>query len=131
VTTNAVRHGTRASGADATIRLRVGIQDDTVRVEVHDRGPGFQHVPRGPQAEQGSGWGVHFVHTLTDRWGAGRDETGAWVVWFEMRAPGAHESGASMTYGQRAVEAPPLTRGMADAERDARGDGQGQLASTG
>jgi anti-sigma regulatory factor (Ser/Thr protein kinase) len=131
VTTNAVRHGSGASGADTTIRLRVGIEGDVVRVEVHDRGPGFQPVPRGPHAEPGSGWGVHFVHTLTDRWGAGRDETGAWVVWFELRVPGAHEGAVTMTYEQRAVEGSPLTRGVADAEQDARGDEQDQFASTG
>lgn len=127
VTTNAVRHGHRAHGVEATIRLRVGREGDVIRVEVHDRGPGFQHVPRGPDAEPGSGWGVHFVHTLTDRWGAGRDEAGAWVVWFELRAPGGQGDGAWMTDGRRAAEGSPLTgmtshpgrvRGTRDDQRD-------------
>jgi anti-sigma regulatory factor (Ser/Thr protein kinase) len=133
VTTNAVRHGSRTHGVGTTIRLRVGLEDDVVRVEVHDRGPGFQHVPRGPDAEPGSGWGVHFVHTLTDRWGAGRDEAGAWVVWFELRAPGAQGGGASMTYGQRAVEGSPLREATSGPGRaqDTRGDGRDSYATTG
>jgi anti-sigma regulatory factor (Ser/Thr protein kinase) len=111
LTTNAIRHGGGAAAStapDATIRLRMGLDDDVIRVEVHDRGPGFEPAPRGPESDLGSGWGVHFVRTLTDRWGAGHDEAGAWIVWFEMRLRDPGPAGPTMTYGQRAVEGGPL-----------------------
>lgn len=108
VATNAIRHGSgRTRSSDPTIRVRLGVEADVVRVEVHDRGPGFEHVPRGPHAQPDSGWGVHFVHTLTERWGTGRDETGTWIVWFELRIPSPHRG--SMVYGQRAVDSEALS----------------------
>lgn len=109
--TNAIRHGRDESSPvpDPDIRVRLGVEADLVRVEVHDRGPGFEHVPRGPHAQPGSGWGVHFVHTLAERWGAGHDESGTWIVWFEVRLPSPHRT--TMTYGQRAVDGDPLPAG--------------------
>lgn len=109
VATNAVRHGSDTA-SDDTIRLRFGLQGDSLRVEVHDRGPGFRHVPRGPHAELGSGWGVHFVHTLADRWGAGRGASGAWVVWFEitLSGPDAASAAGPATCDRPSRDARPL-----------------------
>lgn len=141
VATNAIRHGRdeHAPVPDPDIRVRLGVEADVIRVEVHDRGPGFEHVPRGPHAPPGSGWGVHFVHTLTERWGAGRDESGTWIVWFEVRLPSPHRT--SMTYGQRAVDGSPLPGGHhAEAgrsseplndQRDALNDQRDEYAPTG
>ncbi len=101
VVTNAVRHGTPAGDEDAPpVRVRVGLTGARLRVEVHDRGPGFEHHPRGPLSELDSGWGVHFVDQLADRWGAGREQD-HWVVWFELRLPDPPDERGSMAYGQR------------------------------
>jgi anti-sigma regulatory factor (Ser/Thr protein kinase) len=94
VVTNAVRHGTPA-GDGSPIRIRIGLDGQRMRVEVHDRGAGFEHAPRGPGSELGSGWGVHFVDELTDCWGAGR-HADAWVVWFEVCLPRHHDEGAPL-----------------------------------
>ncbi|MCW3016102.1 MAG: hypothetical protein JWO02_3194 [Solirubrobacterales bacterium] len=107
VVTNAVRHGTPA-GEGSAIRVRIGLQGQRMRVEVHDRGPGFEHAPRGPGSELDSGWGVHFVDELTDCWGAGHDG-GAWVVWFEVRLPRQGDL-TTTGYGQRVRKGAPLGR---------------------
>lgn len=107
--TNAVRHGTvDGTVSPAEIRIRVGVEENRVRVEVHDGGPGFEHRPRGPHARLDSGWGVHFVHLLADRWGAGRDPSGSWVVWFELGLPGPGGTADALRYGQRAGDGLPL-----------------------
>lgn len=111
VATNAIRHGGGGTpaGAEPTIRLRFGTEHGHLRIEVHDRGPGFTPAPRGPDARLDSGWGVHFVHTLADRWGSGHDETGAWIVWFEVDVEGLERDRATvgMQYEQRAVDGGP------------------------
>ncbi len=127
VVTNAVRHGCDLSGSrqDDAIRVRVGVAQDTLRVEVHDNGPGFEPEPRGPQAELGSGWGVHLVQTLADDWGTERDTGGTWIVWFELGLPSPRGTGAAMTYGQRASDGAPLR-----SDRSAGFAGPGDLAAT-
>ncbi|MCW2957766.1 MAG: ATP-binding protein, partial [Solirubrobacterales bacterium] len=106
VMTNAIRHGsTGQHEARPAIRVRVGLEDVRVRVEIHDRGPGFEPAPRGPGAELDSGWGVHFVDQLADRWGTGREDDD-WVVWFEVRLPRRPDVSAAMSYDQRAADAP-------------------------
>jgi anti-sigma regulatory factor (Ser/Thr protein kinase) len=75
---NAVRHA-GAPGID----LLVVVGQPAVRVEVADRGPGFDS-PRG-NGERGTegGWGLLLVERLADRWGVARD--GARTrVWFEL-----------------------------------------------
>lgn len=107
VATNAVRHGgPTESGVDPTIRVRLGVKNATIRVEVHDQGPGFRPRPRGRRAPLGSGWGVHLVHTLADTWGSGHDELGAWVMWFELAlTPPDAADGAA--HDQRALASMP------------------------
>lgn len=110
VMTNAIRHGTPGEhDGGAPIRVRVGLEGTRLRVEVHDRGPGFAPEPRGPQAELDSGWGVHFVDQLADRWGAGR-QGDHWVVWFELRLPRQPDAASAMAYDQRAGDGAPARK---------------------
>jgi serine phosphatase RsbU (regulator of sigma subunit)/anti-sigma regulatory factor (Ser/Thr protein kinase) len=78
--TNAVRH---ASAPDsATIELRAEAFGDRVRVEVSDRGPGFEPRRRTVGERSASGWGLYLVDALSDRWGVSR--TGGTTVWLEI-----------------------------------------------
>jgi anti-sigma regulatory factor (Ser/Thr protein kinase) len=82
VVTNSVRHA--GAGGDEEILLRARVDDETLRVEVTDPGPGFE--PGRPQprleSEDPGGWGLVLVDRLADRWGV---ERGAGTcVWFEM-----------------------------------------------
>jgi anti-sigma regulatory factor (Ser/Thr protein kinase) len=78
--TNAIEH----VDGGAEIELDVGLEDGRVHVEVRDSGSGFEFTPRQPGDPRGSGWGLHFVARLTDRWGT--DATHGTRVWFEMPA---------------------------------------------
>ncbi len=101
VMTNAVRHGSPDDPAvRPEVRVRVGVDGSRIRVEVHDSGPGFEHRPRGRRSELDSGWGVHFVDELAERWGTGHVGD-HWVVWFELGLPPRPGQGAGMEYAQR------------------------------
>jgi anti-sigma regulatory factor (Ser/Thr protein kinase) len=78
---NSVRHAGLA--ADQPVRLTLRIERSTLRVEVHDKGPGLRDRPLDgdPLAATG-GRGLLLVERLTDRWGASQD--GSSVVWFEI-----------------------------------------------
>jgi anti-sigma regulatory factor (Ser/Thr protein kinase) len=78
--TNAVRHVAAADGDE--IELTVECGDDCVRVEVADRGPGFQPMPRADMSSASSGWGLHIMSKLAARWGVEVD--GRSRVWFEL-----------------------------------------------
>jgi anti-sigma regulatory factor (Ser/Thr protein kinase) len=84
---NAVEH-VRQEGR---LGLRVELRDGVLRVEVHDPGAGFTPRKRRPDDPKGSGWGLHFVALLADRWRAEGD--GAHRVWFEIDAKPAHAAG--------------------------------------
>lgn len=81
VVTNAVRHGGGETGEP--IEMTVHVDDLRVRVEVADRGPGFEPNPSPPTMFQESGWGLFLVGQLSDRWGVDRTDRGA-SVWFEI-----------------------------------------------
>jgi anti-sigma regulatory factor (Ser/Thr protein kinase) len=75
------------AGPDAGeyLELEVAVMPDRVRVEVRDRGPGFEWQP-APEADPlGFHWGLQLVERLASRWdvepGDGTTET---VVWFEL-----------------------------------------------
>lgn len=91
--TNSVRHA--QIGPEDSIQLRVAVGDEVVRVEVADRGPGFDLPPADPTAEQAreSGWGLFFVDQLTDQWGVERADG---RVWFEI-ARGREEQDRGQT----------------------------------
>jgi anti-sigma regulatory factor (Ser/Thr protein kinase) len=75
---NAVEHVKE----DGDIELRIDNDAERLRVEVLDPGPGFPADPRRPAQLAESGWGLHFVSRLADRWAADTDGTGR--VWFEL-----------------------------------------------
>lgn len=77
VVSNAVLHGSRRRGAK--IRVDAGIEDDRIRVEVTDTGPGFDP----DEALSRRGFGLRLVRDLAARWGAERRGEG-WTVWFEL-----------------------------------------------
>jgi anti-sigma regulatory factor (Ser/Thr protein kinase) len=81
---NAVRH-VRGEGE---IGMQVEVRDHALRVEVRDPGGGFVPKARTSASPQGSGWGLHLVEVLSDRWGV--EGSGPTRVWFEIdRAVGA------------------------------------------
>jgi anti-sigma regulatory factor (Ser/Thr protein kinase) len=75
---NAVEH----VDVQGVIELRVDNDDERLRVEVIDPGPGFTPDPERPGELAESGWGLHFVSRVADRWGADVDGNGR--VWFEL-----------------------------------------------
>jgi anti-sigma regulatory factor (Ser/Thr protein kinase) len=77
VVTNAILHGRSPAPVDVRVRA-----DDEVRVEVVDRGPGFD--PGAPRAHEVGGFGLKFVSQLADRWGLETD--GETRVWFCFEA---------------------------------------------
>jgi anti-sigma regulatory factor (Ser/Thr protein kinase) len=80
--TNSVRHA--GAGPRAKVGLEVVSRPRTVRVEVTDAGPGFEPRPRTEDQEKGSGWGLHLVAQIAERWGVDRSERTR--VWFELEA---------------------------------------------
>jgi anti-sigma regulatory factor (Ser/Thr protein kinase) len=83
---NAVEHVPE----DGRIRLDVALTNGVLRVAVTDPGHGFTPRPRRPEAPKNSGWGLHFVGLLADRWAVAAD--GAGKVWFELDANAARAS---------------------------------------
>jgi serine phosphatase RsbU (regulator of sigma subunit)/anti-sigma regulatory factor (Ser/Thr protein kinase) len=78
--TNSVRHA--QTPASASIELQATVFADRVRVEVCDRGPGFEPMWRTASQTRASGWGLYLVDQLSDRWGVSR--TGGTSVWLEI-----------------------------------------------
>jgi anti-sigma regulatory factor (Ser/Thr protein kinase) len=75
--TNSVQHA--KVGPDDSIRLRLSLGDETVRVEIADDGPGFEPPADAGGTERERGWGLFFVSQLASRWGVDSD-----CVWFEI-----------------------------------------------
>ena len=83
--TNAVRHVPADDGDE--IELVVEQADGHVRVEVADRGPGFEPTPRTDLSTASSGWGLHMMAKLASRWGVEVDDGSR--VWFELETDAA------------------------------------------
>jgi anti-sigma regulatory factor (Ser/Thr protein kinase) len=80
--TNSVRHA-GLSESDA-ITFRVAQRDHCVRVEVENAVAVFEVPTREQWGEAvGTGWGLHLVARLADRWGVDSDTQT--IVWFELR----------------------------------------------
>jgi anti-sigma regulatory factor (Ser/Thr protein kinase) len=79
---NAVEHVPE----DGEIGLDVSSRQGRLRVCVTDPGHGFQPRPRRPDSPADSGWGLHFVDQLADRWAVGLDTRSH--VWFELGTRG-------------------------------------------
>jgi anti-sigma regulatory factor (Ser/Thr protein kinase) len=78
-----VRHGGRP-GVAVSVTVRADPQ--TMRVEVTDRGAGFDPERLGaPSRERGGGWGLPIVAALAHRWGVEHDPHT--TVWFEIDRP--------------------------------------------
>jgi len=80
--TNAVLH---AGAPGSPVLLRVLIDPVSLRVEVHDRGPGFEQRTPEPRGSHG-GYGLFLVERMSNRWGVHRNETT--YVWFELDRSG-------------------------------------------
>lgn len=78
VVANAVRHVRK----DGQIGMQVALQGNALHVEVVDPGEGFVPKARTSESPAGSGWGLHLVSELSDRWGVEGD--GHTRVWFEI-----------------------------------------------
>ncbi|MER6201119.1 ATP-binding protein [Streptomyces sp. NPDC001586] len=74
--TNALRYGV-PRGRGYLLRL-FGFEDGTVRVEVHDSGPGFSRITGRPH-----GHGLTLVAAVADEWGVLARTPGK-VVWCEF-----------------------------------------------
>jgi anti-sigma regulatory factor (Ser/Thr protein kinase) len=85
--TNSVQHA-QVSAEDSVV-LAVGFSDETVRVEVHDNGPGFEPPATPPPDDADAGWGLFLVEQLADAWGVGEGGKG---VWFEIRRDRTQEN---------------------------------------
>ena len=75
---NAVRHGGATDGT--TIVLHLAVAPGLVRVEVCDRGPGFE--PGRPAPYGHGGYGLFLVDELASRWGV--DTAHGTCAWFEI-----------------------------------------------
>jgi serine/threonine-protein kinase RsbW len=79
---NAIRHA-----PPGAITLRAELGRASVRVEVHDSGPGLPDLwwIRLPPSDGTGGRGLMLVAAIADRWGAATHPTS--VVWFELSRP--------------------------------------------
>jgi anti-sigma regulatory factor (Ser/Thr protein kinase) len=78
--TNALRHA--PLGETDVITLVLQADEQTLRIEVRDPGPGFELIEPPPDPTRASGWGLYLVGELADRWGVDRGRTTC--VWFEL-----------------------------------------------
>jgi anti-sigma regulatory factor (Ser/Thr protein kinase) len=78
--TNSVRHARLEN--TGWIAVTVEENPNALRVAVSDPGIGFEDRPGPPQPGDPSGWGLHLVDQLADRWGFSKD--GETKVWFEI-----------------------------------------------
>jgi anti-sigma regulatory factor (Ser/Thr protein kinase) len=79
--TNSVRH----AGCDESreFAMDTDVMPDRVRVEMVDRGRGFEPLtPQPPPEGASSGYGLVLLERLADRWGVQRDD--GFRVWFEV-----------------------------------------------
>jgi len=75
IVTNSIRH----AGTDGDIRVEAVLTEGFARVEVIDRGPGFDPDVRHTV----QGFGLRLVDKLASRWGVDRGDTET-RVWFEV-----------------------------------------------
>jgi anti-sigma regulatory factor (Ser/Thr protein kinase) len=88
--TNSVQHA--KVGPDESIEMKIAIGGELIRVEIVDRGPGFEPPTDAGGTERDRGWGLFFVAQLATRWGVQPGDPGC--VWFEIdRTPGEEAAG--------------------------------------
>jgi len=93
--TNAVIHAPR--GADIRLEARLSMHE--LRVAVVQPGPMFEPVIGEPRPDKESGWGLHLVSNLADRWGVLGD--GGVTVWCEFDLPASPPAEGLPQNGQR------------------------------
>ncbi|MGH2725239.1 MAG: ATP-binding protein [Actinomycetota bacterium] len=75
---NSVRHAGLSRGEH--IVVSVALQPKAVRVAVSDPGNGFAERPPPTDPVPDTGWGLHLVDRIADRWGIrGSEKTEVWV----------------------------------------------------
>jgi anti-sigma regulatory factor (Ser/Thr protein kinase) len=79
--TNSIRHAGLRTGDPITLEIFVG--ETSVRLELRDRGHGFEPPATAANPLRESGWGLFLVSQLTDRWGVST-EGGLTTVWVEL-----------------------------------------------
>ena len=84
--TNGVMHARSPNGTLPRITLHAQVGPDALRIEVRDRGRGFDGVRTRQRSEIG-GWGLQLVDGLADRWGVEREPST--TVWFELAGEAA------------------------------------------
>lgn len=77
---NAVLHSDAPSASGIVLQAQL-LEEGAVRVEVIDRGSGFNATPRDPKRPIG-GFGLYLVDKQATRWGV--DRKGGTRVWFEL-----------------------------------------------
>jgi anti-sigma regulatory factor (Ser/Thr protein kinase) len=77
---NAVLHS--GSGPSASVRLRVELADQQLRVEVVDEGASFSTNGRARPGTNHHGWGLLIVERLATRWGV--EDHSTTTVWAEF-----------------------------------------------
>jgi len=91
VVTNALKQG--PAPAENNVTLEALVFDDVVRVEVRDRGAGFDPPTPGPRGQpRPSGWSLVLLEELARRWGV--ESLPSSTVWFEV-ARAANQSPSS------------------------------------
>jgi anti-sigma regulatory factor (Ser/Thr protein kinase) len=91
--TNSVQHAQVA--AEESIVLVLDMDDEAVRVEVRDDGPGFEPPNAPPPDDADAGWGLFLVEQLADDWGVAGDRKGVWFQIRRDRGDGEEESSHS------------------------------------
>jgi anti-sigma regulatory factor (Ser/Thr protein kinase) len=81
VVTNAVVH--TGPQANQSVEMRVEMAPDRTRVEVRDKGPGFEPTA-APEPRAVGGMGMVLVDRLSRRWGIGPGPD--FGIWFELEA---------------------------------------------
>jgi anti-sigma regulatory factor (Ser/Thr protein kinase) len=84
--TNGVKHARSPDGNPPRITLHARVGRDALRIEVRDRGRGFDGAGAARLREVG-GWGLQLVEGLADRWGVEREPST--TVWFEIAGAAA------------------------------------------
>jgi anti-sigma regulatory factor (Ser/Thr protein kinase) len=84
--TNGLKHARSPDGNPPRITLRAQVGADALRIEVRDRGRGFDGI-RAAQGSDIGGWGLQLVDGLADRWGVEREPST--TVWFEIAGAAA------------------------------------------
>jgi anti-sigma regulatory factor (Ser/Thr protein kinase) len=81
--TNSIRHASVA--ADAQLQLSASLQDNALRIQVHDPGTRGIVARRPPQFDGAhiGGYGLELVATIATTWGVERDEYGT-EVWAQQ-----------------------------------------------